>query len=138
MDDHKIDIYVRLSETDAMGHINNVSYFHYFEEARTKFLEDVLGKRDAVNGFILASTGCDYISQAYAFEVLEIQTHVVKIGTKSVTLGHTLINPKTDEVISKATAVIVCFNYEDQRTTTIPNDVRGKLAEKSLSQVNGR
>lgn len=31
---HEIQVTIRLCETDALGHINNASYFVYLEEAR--------------------------------------------------------------------------------------------------------
>lgn len=36
---HELKVNVRFSETDALGHINNTSYFIYLEEARMKFFE---------------------------------------------------------------------------------------------------
>lgn len=36
---HELKVNVRFSETDALGHINNTSYFIYLEEARMKFLK---------------------------------------------------------------------------------------------------
>ena len=35
----ELEVNVRFSETDALGHINNTSYFIYLEEARMKFFE---------------------------------------------------------------------------------------------------
>ncbi len=54
---NKIDIYVRFCETDAGGHVNNTSYFFYFEEARTKFFETIgLGPSKRTIHFIVAQT----------------------------------------------------------------------------------
>ena len=38
---HEIQISVRFGETDALGHINNTSYFIYLEEARIRFFESI-------------------------------------------------------------------------------------------------
>lgn len=127
---HEIEVYVRFCETDAAGHVNNTSYFLYLEEARTKFFR-VLGfdreNRDSFLDFILASTSCDYLSQAYGAQMLKILTNVSRVGTKSFSVDHLITDADTEETIAKGSAVIVCFNYEKQKTKDIPDTLRGTL-----------
>ena len=81
---HELEVNVRFSETDALGHINNTSYFVYLEEARMKFFE-ALGLATNVESwnFLLASTKCDFIAQGYFNQLLTIRTSLTKVGTKS-------------------------------------------------------
>src|SRR5699024_7852395 len=134
MASHEIDIYVRFAETDAAGHVNNVSYFLYFEEARTKFFEEICPERHHSVNFILASITCDYVSQAYAGQSLRLFTDVEKVGEKSITVSHSLINPETEMTVAKSTAVTVCFNYEEQKTIKVPDEVRRRLEEYLVMQ----
>ncbi|MFC3041862.1 acyl-CoA thioesterase [Virgibacillus xinjiangensis] len=127
MASHEIDVYVRFAETDAAGHVNNVSYFLYFEEARTKFFQEICPERDHSFNFILASISCDYVSQAYAGQELKVLTDVEKVGGKSFTVCHTLVDPATEITLAKSQAVTVCYNYEEQRSIMIPDKVRCKL-----------
>ncbi|MFC2949664.1 acyl-CoA thioesterase [Virgibacillus sediminis] len=127
MASHEIDIYVRFAETDAAGHVNNVSYFLYFEEARTKFFQEICPERDDTFNFILASISCDYVSQAYAGQELRLLTDVEKVGGKSFTVYHKLVNPMTGAIVAKSHAVTVCYNYEEQTSIKIPDHVRRKL-----------
>ncbi|WP_337970461.1 acyl-CoA thioesterase, partial [Virgibacillus salexigens] len=92
---HEIDIYVRFSETDAAGHVNNVSYFFYFEVARTKFFKIVCPERNDALNFIWTSISCDYISQPYAGQELKLYSYVTNVGGKSFTIGHTLSDKAT-------------------------------------------
>lgn len=127
---HEIEVYVRFCETDAAGHVNNTSYFFYLEEARTKFFK-VLGfdrdTRESSLDFILASTSCDYLSQAYGAQMLKISTYVSNVGTKSFSLNHIITDVETEKVIAKGSAVTVCFNYEEQKTEIIPDVLRETL-----------
>ncbi len=50
---HELEVNVRFSETDALGHVNNTSYFVYLEEARLKFFE-ALGLATNDFNFLLA------------------------------------------------------------------------------------
>ncbi|WP_067726188.1 acyl-CoA thioesterase [Oceanobacillus damuensis] len=133
-----IEVFVRFAETDAAGHINNTSYFLYLEEARTKFFYEVgIGKtnKPSIINFILASTKCDYVSQAFAGQILKVTTTVTNIGTKSFTVDH-VITTDMDQVVARATATLVCFNYAEQRTEPIPDLIRNNL-EKNFTKING-
>ena len=130
---HEIEVYVRFSETDAAGHVNNTSYFLYFEEARLKFLEQVgiECNRDFLpSNVILVSTACDYVSQAFAGQILRITTEVSNVGNKSFKVNHVLTSADKGTVVAKGTAVLVCFNYEEQKTVLIPEEIRAILEQK--------
>lgn len=132
------DIYVRFCETDAAGHVNNASYFFYIEEARIKFfdlLETRLNNKDKDLSFIIASTKCDYIKQAYAKQILTLTTNVTKIGTKSYNLEHEIKLAETGEVIAKGSAVVVCFNFQTQESIPIPTEMRAILDEYLVLDV---
>ncbi|MFC4024039.1 acyl-CoA thioesterase [Oceanobacillus longus] len=130
---HQIEVYVRFSETDALGHVNNVSYLIYFEEARTKFFDEACGDKELANNFILAAVTCDYLSQAYAAQTLKIETSVSRLGTKSFTVDHLLTDKETGRKIAKGTAVLVAFDYINQETTIIPHEVRSRLESRLIT-----
>jgi acyl-CoA thioester hydrolase len=118
---HEIQVTVRFGETDALGHINNTSYFIYLEEARIRFIETLGYKMDSENwNFILASTKCDFISQGYFDQRLAIHSYVSKIGTKSFQLEHDITCTQTRELIAKGNAIMVYFDFEKQRSEQIP------------------
>ncbi|WP_156289645.1 acyl-CoA thioesterase [Oceanobacillus salinisoli] len=133
MVDHEIEVYVRFSETDAMGHVNNVSYFYYFEEARTKFMMELFGGEVEFKSMILASVSCDYIAQAYAAQILKVKSNILRIGNKSFTIMHNLVDANDGRLIAKCTAVLVYFNYEEQVTEELPQIVRNQLENRLVS-----
>lgn len=129
-----IDVYVRLSETGASGHVNNTNYFVYMEEARSKFFEAAgfdFGKSKELN-FIIARTECDFIAQAYVGQTLTVTTLITKIGTKSYTLAHEIKEAMTGLLIAEGSAVVVCFDFLEQKTVLIPEGLRTKLEENML------
>lgn len=128
---NKIDIYVRFCETDAGGHVSNTSYFLYFEEARTKFFEAIgFGPNKRSIHFIVAQTECDFRVQAFAGQILTVNTKVSRIGTKSYTMMHEITDAKTRELIATGSAVIVCYNFEAQESVEIPDKLRAILEEQ--------
>lgn len=127
-----VDVYVRFCETDAAGHVSNTSYFCYLEEARTKFFTDIhygFEQAGEENSFILARTECDFIAQAYAAQTLTIKSKVEHMGTKSFILLHEIYEKETDTLIARGRAVIVCFNFIEQRSVEIFPALRQTLQE---------
>jgi len=125
---HEIQVIVRFGETDALGHINNTSYFIYLEEARIRFIEALGYQMDSGNwNFILASTKCDFINQGYFDQSLLIKTYVSKIGNKSFQLKHDIICSKTNKLLAKGNAIMVYFDFEKQKSELLPNLLKEKL-----------
>lgn len=125
---HEIEIIVRFGETDALGHINNTSYFIYLEEARIRFFEKIGYKMELENwNFILASTKCDFLSQGYFNQHLVIKTYVSKIGTKSFQLEHDIISFRTKELIARGNAIMVYFNFDKQQSEPLPELLKQEL-----------
>lgn len=131
---HEIFVTVRFGETDALGHINNTSYFIYLEEARIRFIE-ALGYDMKANDwkFILASTKCDFLNQGYFNQTLAIQTYVSKIGTKSFQIEHDIIDAKSGEPIAKGNAIMVYFNFEKQKSEPLPEQLIKVLEDNCVT-----
>ncbi|MCA0171963.1 MULTISPECIES: acyl-CoA thioesterase [Bacillaceae] len=124
------NVRVRFCETDALGHVNNTSYFIYLEEARVQFF-DYLGKRTGTDDwpFILVSTKCDFLKQAYFNQSLQVETTVKRIGSKSFTLMHYIKDTESNAVVAEGEATVVYFDFKKQASEVIPDDLRLKLEE---------
>jgi acyl-CoA thioester hydrolase len=134
---HEIEITGRFSETDALGHINNTSYFVYLEEARIKFFQLLGFNMKAKDwNFILASTTCNFINQGYFNQIFSIKTCVSKIGTKSFQLEHDIVCAQTKQIIASASAVVVYYNYEEQKSEQIPELLKSQLAGHMKSECS--
>ncbi len=123
-----ITVKSRFCETDALGHINNTTYFVYLEEARIKFFQTIGFEMDVKDWrFILASTKCDFVSQGYFNQELQVTTYISRIGSKSFQLEHDIMCAETHQLIAKGNAVIVYFNFNEQRSETIPDLLKNQL-----------
>lgn len=129
----KIQIQVRFGETDALGHINNTSYFIYLEEARIRFFE-TLGYSMKLDEwkFILASTKCDFVSQGYFDQLLTVKTYVSRIGSKSFHLEHDIVCSQTNELIAKGNAIIVYYDFKNQKSEELPELLKEALKNNFL------
>lgn len=130
-------IRVRFCETDALGHVNNVSFLIYMEEARVTFLKGIgfdFSREDLF--VVLVSASCDYLSQAYFDQSLLIKTYVEKVGNKSVTLVQELSDHESGKPIAKGKAVCVFLSKEKDQAVPIEDQLRKDLLNYTKSAMS--
>jgi acyl-CoA thioester hydrolase len=131
---HRHEVEVRLSDTDAMGHVNNARYLTYVEIARVAYYEDVtgnalpLGVHGAEEGMILAEIRMTYRSPAFYGETLTVETRAERIGRSSFGMVHRITAPESRfgpaRLIAVADSVLVSYDYTDERPIPVPDEWR--------------
>ena len=69
----------------------------------------------------------DYLKQIFLGQDVEIRTHILKIGNSSFTLGQEAWQDGQLKV--KGTCVLVHFDFMEQKSVPIPDDIRLQLEE---------
>lgn len=129
MSRHRYDCYVRFSDVDVYGHVNNVKYFEYFMEARILLLarlwRDVpAGAAEPVT--VVAQTDVDYrLPILFRPEAYDAWSWVSHVGRTSVTIVSEICDG--DTVLSRARVVVVLVDPETGRATPPPADHRALL-----------
>ena len=120
-------IYVRFSDIDVMGHVNNAVYLNYFESARMDFFNALLGKDwDWVgNGIILLKNEIEYLRPVVLHDEPQIHLSVDNLGNKSFVLGYQLL--VNGELYTRGESTLVCFDYGRKITIEIPEKLRTVL-----------
>ena len=81
------NIVPRVSETDGVGHINNVFVPIWFEAGRREIFRIFSPKLDFLNWKLaLVKVTVEYVDQLYLAEEVEIRTGIEKIGNSSFTI----------------------------------------------------
>lgn len=109
-----LDIQIRFSDIDLMGHVNNAVYLNYFESARMHYLVSVLGKdwNWQKNGIILKTNEIEYILPVFLTDKPQVKVTTEHIGNKSFTLSYEL---KVDTFVkTRGKSVLVGFDFEKQ------------------------
>jgi acyl-CoA thioester hydrolase len=117
---------------DAMGHVNNAVYFRYVESGRIAYFKAVGATDVSANiteGPILADIQCSYIGQLHYPAQIDIGTRTAKIGTKSFTVEAGIFRDGEEAPVATSRAVVVWFNYEQQHTTEVPDDLRARILD---------
>jgi len=136
---HRHDVEVRLSDTDAMGHVNNARYLTYVEIARVAYYERVTGKplpigvHGAEEGMILAEIRMTYRSPAFYGETLTVETRVERIGRSSFGMVHRITAPDSRfgaaRLIAVADSTLVSYDYTDERPIPVPDEWRAGMRD---------
>lgn len=125
-----IEIPVVWGEMDAFQHVNNVVYFRYFEDARIAYYERLnildLMARTGV-GPILAATSCRFrMPLTYPDKVL-VGAKVSNIEQDRFMMNHIVVSTRLKNVAAEGDAVVVIFNYRENKKTIIPDELRQRI-----------
>lgn len=113
---HRHPTQLRWSDADLLGHLNHARLLSLVEDARMAVLAeapggDLTGGRTP-RGVILARLEVDYLAQVRyrVGAVLQVETWVARLGTKSLVLRQEL--RQDGEVALRSDAVCVAFDYD--------------------------
>ena len=121
----------RFSETDILGHINNTAFPVWFETARQdifKLVHPNLSSSDWP--MIIAHIHVDFILQTEYGDKVTIKSSISKIGKKSFNVTHEAYQNQL--LVAKGDAVLVWYNYAQQSSSLIPEEIRELLKQHQL------
>lgn len=119
----------RWMDNDIYGHINNVTYYSYFDSAINRYLIEAGGldiHRAPVVGFMVSSS-CQFHQPLAYPDALETGVRVGKIGTKSVTYQVAVFRAGDPEPAALGELVHVFVERASNRSTAIPDEIRRAL-----------
>jgi acyl-CoA thioester hydrolase len=125
---HQYQCRVRFSDVDVYGHVNNVKYFEYYQEARLAFLTS-LGRDLAEQSFglVLARIDVDYKRPIlFRSDPYLVESWVTRIGRSSFDLSAEIRDG--DNLLSRAESVLVTFDLEHQRSRPLSETERDRLS----------
>lgn len=123
------DLHVRFSDVDVYGHVNNVKYFEYFQEARIPVVDRISGGEDHSGvGVVIARKQVDYLRPIrFRAEPYDVWSWVSHVGSRSVTIESEITDGPT--VLSRAKVVMVFFDPRTQRSTEPPASLMARLRD---------
>jgi acyl-CoA thioester hydrolase len=111
-------VHVRFSDVDVYGHVNNVKYFEYLQEARIRLTADLWEGLDPVS-IVVAQTDVDYrVPILFRPEPYDAWSWVSRVGQRSATIESLICDHGT--VLARARVTIVFFDQATQRSMAPP------------------
>ena len=112
------DVRVRFSDVDVYGHVNNVKYFEYLQEARIRLTADLWAGLDPIS-IVVAQTDVDYrVPILFRPEAYDAWSWVSRVGQRSATVDSQIRDG--DTVLAGARVTMVFFDQATQRSLAPP------------------
>jgi len=122
----------RWGDSDAMGHINNVLYARYYESVRVAYFDELLNIK-FVNkvpaGVILADMKIAYLQQLHHPSKMVIGGRVSRLGGSSLHFDAAVFIEGNDQPISTSRATLVWFDYANNQSLKISQDIRETIID---------
>jgi acyl-CoA thioester hydrolase len=119
---------VLFRDLDAMGHVNNLAFMAFMEDARMQYWKAL--RRDGLRGinFILAEVTCRYLNPAYFGETLLIGIRARNLGNKSFQFEYRMEEKESGRVITEGRSVQVMYDYKQKQSTPLSEKLREAVA----------
>jgi len=126
---HFQPIITRWHDNDVYGHVNNVTYYNFFDTAVNTYLIEQGGldiHDGEVVGFVVSSA-CDYFASIAFPERIEIGLRVSKLGNSSVQYELAVFKAGEEEACAAGRFVHVFVDRGSNQPMTIPGMLREAL-----------
>lgn len=131
-----IDITTRWMDNDVYGHVNNVTYYSYFDTAANTFLIERGGldihTADVIG--LVVESACSYHAPVAFPDALRAGVRVDRLGNRAVTYGIGIFTADSDEAVANGHFVHVFVERESRTSTAIPIGIRTALESIAVGQ----
>jgi len=124
---YKIQIHLRFSDIDALGHVNNAVNLTYFEIARSAYWTDVIAWDWKQSGIIIRKSVVDYHKPIILGDEVYAYVRTSKIGNSSFELDYILVK--------SGQTICVSIDYQSQKPTKIPQLQRQRMEESMFDNL---
>lgn len=113
-------------DMDALGHVNNVVYYRYMENARIYFMDQLQLIRSDINT-VIASNQCKYLIPTVYPDLLKIGVRVEEIRNSGLRMSYLLYSTQQQRVVAIGEAVQVVLDKYTLNKTLIPDHLKQQI-----------
>jgi acyl-CoA thioester hydrolase len=129
-------IQTRWADNDIYGHVNNVTYYSYFDTAANSLMIQKTGfdiHHSKMIGLVVDSA-CSFLQELSFPEVVEVGVAIGKIGNSSLRYELAIFKQNQPLAAAQGHFVHVFVDRESRQTVAIPQTMRDVLAEYLLNE----
>ncbi|MGI4020435.1 MAG: acyl-CoA thioesterase [Janthinobacterium lividum] len=117
----KTPIYIRFSDLDGFGHVNNAVYLTYFEIARTNYWKQIIEWDWKETNIILGKSEINYLKPLKLYDPIFCYVRTSRIGNSSFDMDYIIVKlTETGEEQICTTGQTVCIHYDYKAYKSIP------------------
>ena len=120
---------IRWGDMDAMGHVNNTTYFRYMEQARISWFDALVPEAEAWKevGVVIANASCNYKRAMVYPGTVEVKLYVGAPSGSSVPTFYEMRFEGDERLYADGAAIVVFIDLAKQKPRRIPDTVRERL-----------
>jgi acyl-CoA thioester hydrolase len=129
---HEIELEIRWGDMDALGHVNNATYFTYFEQVRIAWLQSI-GRGTSVGGTqgsgpVVVNAFCNFRRAVVYPARLRVAMHGGTPGRSSFETYYEIRDADDPELVyATGSAKVVWVDRETSRSMRVPDEIRALL-----------
>ncbi|WP_312966996.1 acyl-CoA thioesterase [Acinetobacter gerneri] len=122
-------IQTRWADNDMYGHVNNVTYYSYFDTAANALLiqKAAFDLRNSKIIGLVVDSACSFLQELSYPEIIEVGVAIKKIGTTSLTYDLAIFKQGQNDASAQGHFVHVFVDRETRKSTPIPVEMRDAL-----------
>lgn len=126
---------VRYRDLDPLGHVNNAVYASYMEQARTRYLKEVLGTPPADIQAVIAHIEIDFQRSIEGDDDVFVSVRTTDLGASSITMEYEI---RADGAVSATGETVMVAVEADGTPVQVPESTRDALRayEDSLAAAS--
>lgn len=124
-----LPIQTRWADNDMYGHVNNVTYYSYFDTAANALLIEKAqfdAHHSPMIGLVVNSS-CDFLQELSYPEIIEVGVSIVKIGRSSLTYRLAIFKQNKNQAAAQGQFVHVFVDRLNRQSIEIPETMRQAL-----------
>ena len=129
-------IQTRWADNDIYGHVNNVTYYSYFDTAANALLIQKTGfdiQRSEIIGLVVDSA-CSFLQELSFPEMIEVGVAIAKIGNSSLRYELAIFKQGQAHAAAQGHFVHVFVDRANRNSTAIPQQMCNVLNQYLLSE----
>ena len=129
LQEHIVEIDLRWGDADAFGHVNNVVFFRYLEEARARVIpESGPGSTILSGGLVVAEQQLKYLAPLhYRKAPVQVGMTVDHVGGSSFRLACRVFDAQSGTVYAEGFVALVTYNFTIGAPRKLSSDERAWL-----------
>lgn len=117
---------IRWSDTDLVGHVNNLAFAAYAESGRTQFFKDILARNTASERLVvLAQINISYLGEMHWPGLVDVGTCMLKVSSSSCRLANGLFYG--DRCVATVDSLLVHIDPQSRAASPMDDELRDYL-----------
>lgn len=132
---HVYECPTRWADLDMLGHVNNVVYVDYLQEARVDMMRTLFADRrgDLTEGVVVVAHAVTYLTPlTFGRHSVTVECWVTEVRAATFTLGYEVLHTDADgnrTVYVRATTTLTPYVFADERPRRITVEEKALLAD---------